>query len=438
MLNKNNKLNRQINTQAGFTLMELIVTTVLIAIIASATIGLYLQGVYLYRRQQRILQVERSLLETHNSLKESLVALPGRNLGVDVQGFSIPSLPAAGSIFNPATGKNEAIQLGLVTPYQVNGNDAFMVVYADGKFPRLPISETTLTSNDLGVAKVPLPFLTQSTLGDDGNGNGKLDKTLASAGKLSFSSNTSSNTGSNTGSSPSKLPPSTGTTVTGVPPNIPISQTLSGLAYYAVREDYNAGDLMLLIGAAPASIRLTPTGDIQTYARIVRLTNITPSLGSSIGSLNQQFIDFTYDLCLSGECDSKLPGITNLSITPTSFRVGSVLVPLRTACFYLKKDNMGSYLVRNDNGVILPSGDGTFHVVGGTESVLGEVDSLTAKYVLRNGSVQQSPINPNVPWLNQIVSVDISLLRGMPAVKGTESLTRSVNVNFPIIIKQLD
>lgn len=440
MFNKNNKLTKQTTSDNGFTLMELVVTISLLFIIGYAATSIYLQLAQTHRRQQRVLQVERSLLNTHNSLKQSLVTLPGRGLGVATQGFSIPILPTAGNIFNPATGKSEPIKLGLITPYKVNGSDGFMVIYADAKFPRLPISQNTIASNDIGIAKIPLPFLTQPNVGSSG-GDGKQDKNLASIQKGTPTPEPSPSATPTPTPSPSpeptKVPSQTGTT--GTPPNIPITETLSGLPFYGSREMYNVGDLMLLVGA-PAGVvtKLNPDGEVQAHARIVRLTGVTPSIGSSIGSLNQQYLDFTYDLCLSGECDQKLPGISNSVNTPTSFRVGSILVPLKVASFYLKKDAMGSRLIRNDNGVILPVGDGTFAVVGGTESILGEVDSINIKYVLNNESVENTPINPNVPWLNDIKSVDVSLVRAMPAVKGTEDLTRVMNINFPLIIKHLE
>lgn len=43
-------------------------------------------------------------------------------------------------------------------------------------------------------------------------------------------------------------------------------------------------------------------------------------------------------------------------------------------------------------------------------------------------SVQPTPNNPLVPWLNSITSVNVSLVRGMPATQGTESLTRKTNL----------
>lgn len=436
MFNKTNKLTKQI-THNGFSLMELVVTISLIFIIGYAATSIYLQLAQTHRRQQRVLQVERSLLNTHNSLKQSLVTLPGRGLGVITQGFSIPILPNAGNIFNPATGKNDPVKLGLITPYKVNGSDAFMVVYADAKSPRLPISQSTIVSNDIGTAKIPLPFLIEPNIGDSG-GDGKQDKTFSSIQKGTPTPEPSPSPSITPSPTPesTKLPSPTATTAT--PPNIPITETLSGLPYYASREIYNTGDLMLLIGASASTVtKLTPEGEIQAHARIVRLINITSSIGSSIG-LNQQYLDFTYNLCLSGECDQKLPGITNSASTPTNFGVGSILVPLRVASFYVKKDAMGSRLIRNDNGVILPTGDGTFSVVGGTESILGEVDSINIKYILKNDSIENTPTNPNVGWLNQIKSVDVSLIRAMPTVKGSEDLTRIMNINFPLIIKHLE
>lgn len=375
------------SSEKGFSLVELVITITLIAIIGYVATSLYLEVVQAHRREQRILQVERSLLNVHNSLEQSLVTLPGRSLAVTSQGFSIPILPNAGNTFNPVTGKNEPIQLGLITPYKINGSDAFMVVYADSQLPRGVLSQATTTiSGDKGVAKVVIPAVTNETNFDENSdGNGKLE-----------------------------------------------SKSLSS-------KTYQVGDLMLLIGTPPTAITKNgDLGEVQSFARIVKVTNISNPINSKIGSLNQNYISFTYDLCLSGECDSRLPGLFNLSTTPTSFGIGSILIPIKTACFYLKTDAMGNRLMRNDDGVILPNGDGTFKAVAGKESILGEIDSFTVKYILNNGVIQNTPPSPRVDWLKEIKSIDISLTRNMPSLKGSEDLTRTVNANFPLVIKHLE
>jgi type II secretory pathway pseudopilin PulG len=426
------QIKRKINNK-GFTLIELAVGAILAILIAGITGSLFLQTVQAHRRQQRVMQVERALLNTHQSLKQSLTTLPGRNLGVVTQGFSIPLLPSISNIYNPETRKNEDIRLGLVTPAIINENPAFMVIYSDGELPRLPIGETTTVSGDIGSARVPTLFASQYVPPSGGSKleSNNSDKTAVGTTKPTPSPSPSPSPSSSPSPSPepTKFPSGgtgTGTTETAIPPNVPIDQTLSGLPYYASPNLYNVGDLMLLVGAS-------------AQARLVKLTNIS-QLGSSysIGSLSQNYINFTYDLCMNGDCDSeRLPGVSNVQGTATQFRTGSILVPIRIASFYVKQDKLSNRLIRNDGGVILPSGDGSFRVVGGTETILGEVDNININYVLDDDSVQQTPSNLPVSWLNQIKAVDITLIKGTPGVQGDEKLNRSLNLNFPLIIRHL-
>ncbi|KAF0249748.1 MAG: hypothetical protein FD167_851 [bacterium] len=436
-----------INNQIGFTLIELSVALSLCIIIAYVTGSIYMQSVQVHRRQQRVMQIERSLLNTHHSLRQSLTTFPGRNLGVLNKQFSVPTLPLAGTTTNPATDKPQPIELALVTPYKVNGNDAFMVVYTDAKLPRLTIIQDTTAIGDIGTARVPLPFNSVIRFSNvpGKNNEDKNDKNNSDFGTIEqkIPSPTPSpipTPGASPSPTPTKIPSGTGTTV--LPPSVPFEQTLTGLPYYATTQLYSTGDLMLLVGLPTGkTFKLDASKNTESFSRVVKLTQISqprnPNIG--VGPLNQRYIDFSYDLCINGDCDSnKLPGVSNVANSTTTFRQGAILVPIKIACFYLKKDEFGSRLIRNDGGVILPANDGTFQVQGGIETMLGETDSIKVRYFLDNNTVEQTPNNPLVPWLNQVKAVDISLVKSAPQVQGTEDLTRTINLNFPLVIRHLE
>jgi hypothetical protein len=111
---------------------------------------------------------------------------------------------------------------------------------------------------------------------------------------------------------------------------------------------------------------------------------------------------------------------------------------MRLASFYMKNDQFGSRLVRNDGATITADGNGNFQIQGGKETILGEVDSLAVSYKLKDGSVQKTPNTPLIAWLNDITSVNISIVRAIPPAQGTENLTRKINLSFPIVIRNLE
>ena len=440
-----------IKTQVGFTLLEIVVLLTLGAIILTTTASLYMQILKTNARQQRVISIERSLLNTQLSLKQSLTTLPGRGLGTFSEGFSTPQLPSVGMLPNDK-GQLTPVRLGIVTPFKVNGQDAFTVVYADTNFPRLELGGTTgKKGGSEGTAKIILPIkAVQKFIKPPTIGGGTIDpdeKLVAGEKKDDFSTpKEAKGTPSPIPvASPSPTPPIKGGGTVGgngtpVPPAIPPTQTLSGLPFIVDKSMFNIGDVFLLVGTpVPTGTEYNLKEQFISDSRLVKITKITQSpMLVKPGENTTVFLELTYDLCNSGPCGGKFPGLTNVPNAPPSVGAGGLLVPIKIANFYMKNDQFGSRLVRNDGGTIVPDANGNFQIQGGKETTLGEADSMTVGYRLKDGSIKQTPNSPLVIWLNDITSVNISLLRGMPAAQGTENLTRKANLSFPIIIRNLE
>ena len=428
-LNQINKLNqlKRLNAQRGYSLIELAITLTLGIIIITMSMKLYLQVIKMYREQQRVMTVEKSLMDVHAQLEESIATLVGRGIiSTAVDDNSLPALFSNGSELNTTTGKVEELKIATVTPSKINNFDAFMVVYSDAATPRLVIGDTTTATNEIGRARVIISsFDRLGSIGGSRDGFTNNQK---------LPSSTSPNLPS---PSPIKTisPNPTGGSSNPNPPNIPSSSTLSGLPLVPNSNLFTPGQPMLLIGGGT-----TRTSLFTTVARLVRLNSISnPTINTGIGDLNLPYLEFSYDLCNMGNCVSELPGITNFISSPKTFGLGSLLVPMKTAVFYVRSDEMSTRLVRNDGGVILPNGDGTSRVVGGIETNLGEIDNFNIQYKLADGTTRTFNFSTTSPsWLNDITSLNIELKREMPSINNNYVISRSSSLNFPIALKNLN
>jgi len=426
-LNQLNQL-KQLNAQRGYSLIELAITLILGIIIITMSMKLYLQVIKMYREQQRVMTVEKSLMDVHAQLEESIATLVGRGIiSTAVDDSSLPTLFSNGSELNTTTGKIEELKIATVTPSKINNFDAFMVVYSDAATPRLVIGDTTTATTDTGTARVII-----SSFGRLGSGSGDGRDQFTNNQKLP--SSTSPNLLS---PSPIKTisPSPTGGSSNPNPPNIPSSSTLSGLPLVPTQNLFTPGQPMLLIGGGT-----TRTSLFTTVARLVRLNSISnPTINTGIGDLNLPYLEFSYDLCNMGNCVTELPGITNFTSSPKTFGLGSLLVPMKTAVFYVRSDEMNTRLVRNDGGVILPNGDGTSRVVGGVETNLGEIDNFNIQYKLADGTTRTFNFSTTSPsWLHDITSLNIELKREMPSINNNYVISRSSSLNFPIVLKNLN
>lgn len=445
-----------ITQSKGFTLLESIILVVLGSIIFVAVSQVYIQYLKESNRQQRFVQVERELFAVKDSLGEALISLPGRGLAT-TNGLAsgTPILPAAGSIQDP-TGKRNAIKLGIITPYKINGKDAFTVAYADSKVPRLAISEPTTASGNTGKAKVSL-IATQSNFRvKAGTPTSSIAPPTNARSNFNTSNNLTISDASNTlalqvkgGSSPSPSPspssspsPNPSPTNTSnpestplpspIPPNVPLETTLLDLPWKPNPNMFNPGDVLLLINTPED---FGEAKEVQTSSRLVKIINMVGT-NNSKGEL--QSIDITFDLCLNNECSGLFPGLSNPPDAPTQFSAGAILVPLKLTTFFYKSDKMSNRLVRNRGGVVLPTEDGKFQIQGGEETILGEVDNFIVTYHLRDGSKQPTPNSPIVNWLGEIVSVDTEIAREIPSAYKEKAFSRQAKLNFPIAIRNLN
>ncbi|MFY9224236.1 MAG: hypothetical protein WAQ98_16310 [Blastocatellia bacterium] len=438
----------------GFSLLEGVVIVVISSIVLVSATSVYIQFLKINNRQGRVIQVERALLSTQSSLKQALTTLPGRGLATsNGQAFSVPALPAAGFLPD-ATGKITPIRLGIITPYKVNGFDAFTIVYADAKIPRLPIAEVSVGSGTTGRVRVAVPNVGTTTTGgnddqDPTKGDDKDDKTGRNLVNTDYETEQHQKVPAGgfptptPASSPNPRGPRETPTPTkpGVAPNVPDDQTLLGLPWIPSASMFQPGDLALLVAIPPYSEggNDVPNSRInfQPGSRLVRLTSISDSTVIP-GQGGRKFIEFNYDLCTNGDCGGSIPGLSNAPDAPQRFLIGSILVPLKIASFYIKQDQRGSRLIRNRGGAILPDGNGNFFVQGGTETNLGETDSITVTYRLKDGTTQPTPISPIVAWLDDISSIDVSLFREVPPVQGNERIARKITQTYPIFIRNIE
>jgi len=451
-LNQNRKL---VNAQRGYSLLELLVAVSLGIIIVGGLASVYLQIAKTHTREQRILDIEQSLMDTQITLEQSLLTLPSRGLNTYVDALETPALPIVGTIKNPKTNRIEPVRLGVITPSKINGNDAFTILYTDATLPRFAVGENTVANGETGTAKIIASSgKTNSSFPVPGGGGG--GKGLDELGVVSDGENTA-NAASRfplPSDSPSPNPsPTTSPNPKGggivvpndnnpKPPNVPLNSTLTGLPYLPTASMFKEGEPYLLIGRNSSGV----IGAFKTGSRLVKIVGasqpFSPSAG--VGPFNQKFVQVNYDLCNNGPCVEQLPGVMNFVDAPRTVGVGGLLVPLKVVSFYLKRDNFGSYIVMNEGGIIIPSSINDngepveYKLFGGTEKIIGQADSLAVKYNLADGSVQPTPSNPVIPWLNNVISVDIDLVRTMPSPNPNETFNRRVNVNFPIMIRNLD
>lgn len=431
-----------INSKAeGFSLLEVVIVLILASIIIGLSARMYSHFADVSRRQERINLVERSIDETKSSLRDALTTLVGQGLATtNGQIFSIPQLPIAGSIPDQ-TGKLTPIQLGIITPYKINNSDAVTIAYSDPSLPRFPIKENIKVDFTTGKIRIASPLYLPGKLPPPPpKGGTALSGNIGNLTGSSIKSNGFANS-SNGNESNSIIPPHTPTpTPTPTPspmatpapaiaPNVPFNTTVLGQNWIPSVDMFHIGDVLLLVNEP--SYDAVDTNAAQTKSRLIKITNVT-SFTPTLGVGGSAYIEITFDYCSQGSCGSQFPGLTNPPLAPTT---GSIVVPLRLTSFYLKQSKFGNTVIRNDGGVILPTGNGTFQIQGGKEAIIGETDSFVINYHLKDGTTQVTPNTPLVPWLNNITSVDILLSNSVPSGKGTEQINEQFSINFPINVR---
>lgn len=197
---------------------------------------------------------------------------------------------------------------------------------------------------------------------------------------------------------------------------------------------FAVGDLMMLVGGPPAANQPGALATVQAVGRLVRLT-AQPRIIEA-GQPLRPLMEFSFDVCENGACGQKFPQLTNAT-NLKSFGLGSALMPINIVSFYLSRSGERAQVMRNDGGTIVAA-TGGFQVLGGKESFIGEADSLKISYQLEDGSVQPTPNSPVVPWINQIVGVNVEISRSVPSTLPGEQITRTLTSSFPLKIKSLD
>ncbi len=439
MTKNNSKLQNRVEENKGFSLFEMVVVTIIGLTMLLAIVGMYNHYLDSHNRQERVLLVERTLSETGNALRQSVSVLPGQGLGTsNGEIFCIPTLPNAGTTTD-ITGKSVPIKLGIFTPYKVNGYDAFTIAYADPTIPRLSIKELTKIDLSNISIKIAVPGYIPPKLPPPPRGGG-LTGTLGdiTGNTIKSSGFSSSNDGQTTNII---IPPHTPTPTptpspvitpppNPVPPNVDYNSTVLGQSWIPSTSMFHVGDAFLLV-TSPAYDATDPT-TTQTYSTLVQVTSVssyTPTLAQG----GSPYVQLGLTICSQG-CGA-FQGLTN-GLGKFGL-VGTNLVPLRLTSFYINETPIGKKLVRNDNGVILPTGNGTFQVQGGKESMVGQTDSLVVTYHLDDGTTQPTPNTPAVSWLNKIASVDIAISGSVPNAKGKEIISQQSTVNFPLNVRQL-
>lgn len=434
-------------TQKGFSLVELMIVVIVGLILIGVSASMYSVFIANNRRQERINLIQRSIDETKSSLESALTTLPGQGLATtNGEIFSIPLLPAAGSIADQ-TGKTTPIQLGIMTPYKLTNpdgstTDAVTIVYSDPTLPRFPVGLNTKVDLNTGKIQVISPIYIPAKLPPPPRGGTGLSGNLGSLTGSSIKSNgvSSSNNGNESNiiipphtptPTPTPTPSPSPTPAPAVPPNVPFNTTILNQNWIPTVDMFHIGDTMLLI-SEPAYDATDPT-TTQTRSRLINITGVS-SFTPTIAAGGNAYIELTFDYCNSGACGTQFPGLTNTVLAP---KTGSAVIPLRISSFYLKKTRFGNTVIRNDGGVILPVGNGSFQMQGGKEIVIGESDEFTVTYHLSDGTTQPTPNNPLVPWLNSITSVDVALSGSLPTGKGNEQISEKVTVNFPINVRNL-
>ena len=134
--------------QQGFSLIEILFVFILGTLLLGSAFTIGAQYYKLHRQEIKKTKAEGQLSNTEESLQSTLVSLTGRNLGYLNLSYRTAIMPTI-------TANGEKLKLDLLTPCQVNGYDAFMLITTTSDSPRLELSQAyTLGS---GVAKVALP-----------------------------------------------------------------------------------------------------------------------------------------------------------------------------------------------------------------------------------------------------------------------------------------
>lgn len=395
-LNRIFQINRTLIRNKGFSLLELMIVLIITTIVLGTCLSIYKEFMRSHTRQSRAMLVERSIRATELALRDSLASLPGRGFGVsNGAAYSIPLLPFAGFIYD-GTG-NKPIRLGIITPYKINGNDAFTLAYSEASIPRLPVESITSQTGNIKTFRVPLPTIDNTQIGLGIVENSKDSRLPTSDPKPDFEANPNPN-------------------------NSNLSTSI------ATVETFKQGQLMLIL-EAPA-FNDTSTQPKQSIATLVRLISVVQA-----NTINRQFLQFTCEICSPNNGCSQL---TNDPAANANISSGTILAPLKLTSFYLKKDSFGNKLIRNDDGIILPTGSDSFAISGGNETIVGETDTFTVNYHLKDGSIASTPNTPLVTWLGNVLSVDVIVGGAMNGTQGTDYFDRSAKLNFPIITKNLE
>ena len=425
MSNSKSKLSSKKLNQTGFSLMEVILVVIISGIILSASVSIYMQVIKTHDRQERVMLVERSLQECNQGMEKQIL-FAGQGIAVALpEAFALPTLPGVGSMLNPKTNKMEPIPLGVINPYKVGNYDAFTIFYSDPKLPRINISENTTATLDTGSANIALGTANGTSIG---GGKGNNDDDNDGYNREAYSRFPT----------PTETPTNNDPRSGGGSNNNGNNNFSTGLPSTPNAQMFQEGDLFLLVGTG-SSLSQTKYNFVSAAKASSRLVRIT-SVGSvGIKQFNQAFLNVNYNLCLTGECGPQLPGLINNELSPKSFGLGSILVPLRAMSFYVKETPSGKQLVKNVGGVILPDGNNSTNgiVRGGKEVFLGEIDDFQVVYNLKDGSVNSTPANLPVTWASDVQSLDVTLTRGVPQKNG-ENLTQVVKTNFPLLLNNFN
>lgn len=138
------------HNQQGLTLFELITVLIIASIILASTAATHAKFLKIHKRQQRALQTQNELAKVEESLIKSLISMPGRDFAFfSGHDYQLPTLPQAGK---DSQGKD--INLGVVTPLKINGEDAFIVLASSrNTSPRMELAKSAdLSSGTLAVA----------------------------------------------------------------------------------------------------------------------------------------------------------------------------------------------------------------------------------------------------------------------------------------------
>ncbi|MEW6737157.1 MAG: hypothetical protein AB1489_38085, partial [Acidobacteriota bacterium] len=391
------------------TLLELVVVLLVAAIVFAAASGSYYQVLRVDRRQQKVVALEQEILSIQQSLDEPLTTQVGRDYGYYADNeYGIPKLPANGAIQTER--ETTPIQMYPATPFRVNGHDAITLMVNERKkaaneMPRLMLVEPSTDLGVEGIARVVSPDLSTTVPPGGGKGGG------GGIGKVD------DDNGGKGGGPPGGGKGGGGITI---PPGL-----------------FNIGDLFLLVGTQALRGRGAVIGPLPIDSRLVRLTAM-PSI-VTLSNPTRVVIELRYNLCETGNCGAQLPYMTNTTTTK-QFAAGSTLIPINLVHFHIVEQGNRKLLMRNVGGSIIPdssSGQLQFRMVGGTESVIGEVDDFSISYLLADGRDLPTPETPLVDWLNQVNAVRIKLSKSAYAESTRETIKRDATLTYPFGIRAI-